>query len=282
MSIDDAIVVLLLFPVWPFLSLLNRGKREKRGFKKRKRKKKVNSVKMEDVKEKQSHDMRFDKGSTHLLVGPSACGKTVRVCRIVANKDAMFVGGKDIKNVVFCYAVWQDIYQDMKDRGVITKFVNKMPNVEEFTELVADHKDKGGSIIILDDFMQEICHDLVSIVTVHSRHYNTSTFILFQSLFPSNRLARQISLNVKYIHVHKNPRDLFQFQVLARQLSPKDYKWLIDVYHTVTKEQYTSLLIDMTQQRREPLRIRSHYLPQELPMRVWYSRKESGSIQELV
>ena len=194
----------------------------------------------------------------------------------------MFDGGEKIQNVVFCYAVWQDIYQEMKDKGVVTKFVNKMPNVEEFTDLVSGYKDKGGSIVVLDDFMQEISNCLVSIVTVHSRHYNTNTLILFQSLFPSNRLARQISLNVKYIHVHKNPRDLFQFQVLARQLSPKDYKWLIDVYHEVTKEEYSSLLIDMTQRRKELLRIRSHYLPHESPMRVWYSKKNSASIQDLI
>ena len=231
---------------------------------------------------KPCHDMRFDRGATHLLVGPSACGKTVRVCRILANKESMIVGGEQIKNVVFCYAVWQDIYQDMKDRGVITKFVNKMPTTEEFTDLVSPYRDKGGSIVVLDDFMQEISNDLVSIVTVHSRHYNTSTFILFQSLFPSNRLARQISLNVKYIHVHKNPRENAQFQVLARQLSPKDYKWLIDAYHDVTREQYSSLLIDMTQQRKEPLRIRSHYLPHELPMRVWYSKRENGTVRDMM
>lgn len=130
---------------------------------------------------------------------------------------------------------------------------------------------------------QEISKDLVSIITVQSRHYNTSTFLLFQSLFPSHRLARQISLNVKYIHCHKNPRENQQISVLARQLYPKDYKWLIEAYHEVTKDQYSSMLMDMTQQRKEPLRIRSHYLPHEFPMRIWCSRKTGAeAVRELV
>jgi len=104
--------------------------------------------------EKPCHDMRFDRGATHLVVGPSACGKTVRVCGILENKNSMIVGGEEIKNVVFCYAVWQDIYQDMKDRGIVTKFVNKMPNVEDFTELTAEFQHKGGSLFVIDDFMQ--------------------------------------------------------------------------------------------------------------------------------
>jgi hypothetical protein len=66
----------------------------------------------------------------------------------------MIVGGENIKNVVFCYAVWQDIYQDMKDRGIVTKFVNKMPSVEDFTELTAEYQHKGGSLLVIDDFMQ--------------------------------------------------------------------------------------------------------------------------------
>jgi len=131
--------------------------------------------------------------------------------------------------------------------------------------------------------LQEISKDLVSIITVHSRHFNTSTFLLFQSLFPSHRLARQISLNVKYIHVHKNPRENQQISVLARQLYPKDYKWLIDAYHVITQEQYTSMLMDMTQQRKEALRIRSHYLPHEFPMRIYCSRKTGAeAAKELV
>ena len=223
-----------------------------------------------------THNLRFIKGATHLVVGPSGSGKTYRTCDILKFKDEMIEDGELVKNVVFCYSAWQDMYQELKDKNIITKFVKKNPTSDEFIELVAPYRDSGGSIVVIDDFMSEIGKDMVDIVTVQSRHYNTTTFILFQSLFPPNKLARQISLNVKYIHAHKNPRENSQIQVLARQLSPKNYKWIVDVYHDVTETPYQCLLMDLTQGREEKLRFRSHYLPRELPMRVYRPKGECG------
>jgi hypothetical protein len=217
----------------------------------------------------ESYNLRFIKGATHLVVGPSASGKTFRVGDILKAKNLLFEDGKNIKNIVFCYAAWQKIYQELKDANIVTSFINKKPSNEEFVNLVSPYKNNGGSIVIIDDFMSAIDKDLVEIVTVSSRHYNTSTFILFQSLFPANKLARQISLNVKYMHVHKNPRENAQIQSLARQTNPNNYKWIVQAYHEVTKKSYSCFLIDVTQQCPENLRFRSDYLPHELPMRVW-------------
>ncbi len=223
-----------------------------------------------------SHDLRFIPGATHLVVGPSGSGKTFRMCEILRWKNQLFIGGEDIKNVVFCYAAWQPCYAELQQKGLVTRFVNKKPSAAEFVALVKKYADEGGSIVVIDDFMSQIDEDLVDIVTVQSRHHNASTFILFQSLFPASRLARQISLNVKYIHAHKNPRENAQIQVLARQLSPTNYKYIVQAYHKVTQTPYQCLLFDLTQQREDKLRIRSHYLPREFPMRVWMPADEEA------
>ena len=173
-----------------------------------------------------------------MVVGPSGCGKTFRTCDILRYKDKIIQGGEDIKNVVFCYSAWQPIYDSLRDAGVVTRFLQKNPTSEDFVKLVEGYKDKGGSIVVIDDFMTQIDQDMVEIVTVQSRHYNTSTFLLFQSLFPPNKLARQISLNVKYLHIHKNPRENAQIQTLARQLSPGNSKWIVDAYHKITQVPY--------------------------------------------
>ena len=226
---------------------------------------------MENLESKPCYDMRFQHGSTHLLVGSSGAGKTFRCCNILANKHLLLAGGENIKNVVFCYNVWQDVYDTIKKQGIVTKFVNKKPSCEDFVNLVSSYKDQGGSIVVIDDFMSEIDVDLVKIVTVHSRHYNTSTFILFQCLFPAKQLGRQISLNIKYLHLHKNPRENAQVQSLARQLAPepRKYKAIVAAYHEVTKKPHSCFLIDTTQTCPEHLRYRSNYLPHEGPMIVW-------------
>ena len=219
--------------------------------------------------EEVTYNLRFVRGATHLVVGPSGCGKTVRTAKILRHRGQLIEDGEKIRNVVLCYAAWQPLYDSLKEAGVVTRFIKKKPSSAEFVELVSEYRDRGGSIVVIDDFMSQIDEDLVDIVTVQSRHYNTSTFILFQSLFPSNRLARQISLNVKYLHIHKNPRENAQIQTLARQLAPRASKWIVAAYHKVTEAPHQCFLIDLTQQREEKLRYRSHYLPDELPMRAW-------------
>lgn len=218
-------------------------------------------------------DLRFAKGATHLLVGPSGSGKTFRIADILRIKNEIFKGGAQIKNIVFCYATWQPIYSELHQEKVVTQWVNKCPTNDEFIELVHHYKNDGGSIVIIDDFMSQITKDLVEIVTVTSRHLNTSTLILFQSLFPANPLARQISLNVKYLHIHKNPRENAQIQYLARQLRPMDYKWIIESYHDATSNPYSCFVIDLTQETNELVRFRSRILPKEFPMIVWKSKQ---------
>lgn len=223
-----------------------------------------------------TYNMRFVRGATHLVVGPSGSGKTVRTCQILRWKDEMVEGGEDIKNVVFCYAAWQPLYDRMRESGIVTRFVKKKPSSREFVEMVEDYTHRGGSIVVIDDFMSQIDQDLVDIVTVQSRHHNTTTFLLFQSLFPSNKLARQISLNVKYLHIHKNPRENAQIQTLARQVAPGQSRGIVESYHRITEAPHSCMLLDLTQQREEKLRFRSLYLPHELPMRVWMPEKEAG------
>lgn len=219
-----------------------------------------------------TYSLRFPRGATHLMVGPSASGKTFRTAQILRLKNAIIEGGRDVKNVIFCYAAWQPIYQALKEDGVVTKWINKMPTNDEFISLTESYRNRGGSICVIDDFMSGINKDLDEIVRVTSRHMNTSTFILFQSLFPPHKLARQISLNVKFLHVHKNPRENAQIQYLARQIMPQNSKWIVQSYHEATKHPFSCFLIDLTQQRESHLRFRSNYLPNEFPMRVWHSR----------
>lgn len=215
------------------------------------------------------YDLRFSRGSTHLVAGPSGCGKTTRVEAMLREKAELFEDGANVRNVIFCYSAWQSAYDRLTEAGVVTRWVNKLPTNRDFIELVRDFRDGGGSIVVIDDFMGSINDDLEEIIRVSSRHYNATTFVLHQGLFPAQRQARQISLNVKYIHCCKNPRDNMQFGHLARQIRPGDYKWVVDAYHRATQEPYGCFLVDLRQECDPRLRFRSHLLRSEWPMRVW-------------
>ena len=244
------------------------------------------------------YNLRFPRASTHLVVGPSGSGrtpqidtlkcnvlklsfvythtgsgKTHRVARILQLKDDIIEGGDEIKNVVFFYDIWQPVYQQLQDEGVVSKWIRASPTNETFTEAVEPYARNGGSIVVIDDFERDAASaDLAQIVRVSSRHNNASVFLLFQNLFPPQRHAREISLNVKFLHIHKNPRENAQIQYLARQLSPQSYKWIVDAFHMCTRTPFSAFLVDLDQQRENCLRFRSHYLPEEAPMRVWFER----------
>lgn len=220
-----------------------------------------------------SFNPSFPQGATHLLIGASGSGKTYRMCDILKLKDTLLQNGDKINNVVFCYADWQPTYTHLKEQKLVSKWINKMPSNDEFIALVSPFQHQGGSIVVIDDFMGDINKELMKIVLNSSRHYNTSTFILFQSLFPpDNKIARQISLNAKFLHIFKNPRDNYQIAQLARQLRPSSFKWLVQAYYKITEEPYSCLLVDLMQNTEEKFRFRSHYLPREGPTRVWFER----------
>ena len=215
---------------------------------------------------KQEYDMRFKEGATHIICGPSESGKTSRLCSILKLKNQIIENGENTKNIVYYYSVWQSEYDKLNEVFNNVQWINKMPTNEEYVDRIKDHP---RSICVIDDFQTEINNELVKIVTVSTRHYNSSCFILLQSLFPPNKLARTVSLNAKYIHIFKTPRDLSNLNYLARQLRPFNYRWIIDVYHEVTKNPYSCFLIDVRPNTEEYLRFRSSYLPNEFPMTVW-------------
>ncbi len=207
-----------------------------------------------------------------MFVGPSGSGKTFRVCDILRLKNEVFVDGNQINNVVFFYSINQPIYDELRKQNIVTKWIKKKPTNDEFIECVAPFQNRGGSIVVIDDFMSEITKDFVEIITVTSRHYNTSTILLFQSLFPANPLARQISLNVKYVHIHKNPRENAQIQYFARQLQPSNYKWIVEAYHSATSQPFSCFSIDLNQDTPDEVRFLSNFLPKEWPIRSWSSK----------
>jgi len=220
----------------------------------------------------QTYDIRFSHPSSHLITGPSGSGKTFRTCSLLKYRDLLFKNGSNIRNVIMCYAQWQPIYDKMKAEGIITQFVSKLPSVDEFEDLVQPHASNGGCIVVIDDFMGQIGPGLDEIVRVTARHCNTTIILLFQSIFPPHRLARTISLNMKYLHVHKQPREIKQISTLIRQINPAHAKSLLQAFQKITEKSYSCALFDLTQECPEHLRMRSNYLPEEYPPKVWFPK----------
>jgi hypothetical protein len=217
------------------------------------------------------HDLRFKNPSSFLLAGGSQSGKTTLTMNILRNIDRLFEDPRCKQNIIFYYHQWQHSYESFKKENIVKEWINKLPTQDDVLEKTLLYKDKGGSIIVIDDFAQEVTRDTVNIFSILVHHTNTVVFLLTQNIFPKNPVFRDISLNASYVIVFKNPRDSLQIVSFAKQFSPGNNKFVVDSYADATKRPYSYLLFDLHQTTPNILRLRSNIIPSEgEPMKIYF------------
>ena len=150
-------------------------------------------------------DPRWKHPFTCIVAGPTGCGKTTFVTRLLRNSSTMIDPSPE--RVTWYYGEWLSAYENLD-----------IPNFEEGLSTSFDASKRN--IVVLDDIMAETDERVTNLFTKKSHHCNTSVIYLVQNLFPKNKESRTISLNSQYIVVFKNPRDVSQMTTLAKQMYP--------------------------------------------------------------
>jgi hypothetical protein len=132
---------------------------------------------------------------------------------------------------------------------------------------------ESGSIIVIDDFAQQLNKDTIDIFSRISHHTNSVIILLTQNLFSKNPVFREISLNSTYIVLFKNPRDASQISTFARQFAPGK-RYIIDAFRDITSLPYSYVLFDHHQATDDEIRIRTRILPHEFPMKIIMEKKK--------
>ena len=191
-----------------------------------------------------------------IISGPTMCGKTFFLKEILKFRDILITPVPT--KIYFCYKSWQKTYDDFKELIPNTVFIK---GLIDFDDLNINHKN----MIIFDDLMKECIESesVMNIFTVGSHHKNTSTFFLTQNIFAQGKFSRDISLNANYMIIFRNPRDLQQIQVLARQMFPNDSKFLIESFQDSTLKPHGYLFLDLKQSTESRNRIQSGILPNQ-------------------
>jgi len=159
---------------------------------------------------------------TALVAGPTGCGKTNFVFKLIENAWLMI--DPPPRRIIYCYGEHQQLFR--KYPGVT--FHQGLPNMDDFDGC-------EPVLLVVDDLMNET-HDLF---TKGSHHRNISIVFLVQNLFHKNKHIRTISLNAHYMVVFKNPRDASQFASLARQMYPTKSAFAVEAYKDATREPYS-------------------------------------------
>ena len=197
------------------------------------------------------------------LSGATFSGKTKWVYRFLKHLHGMYVSDPP-KKVLYCYGVYQDLFDEM-ERVIPNLTMHEGLPSSGVLETFADGQH---GLIVLDDLMQQVLvrPDMELLFTQGCHHRHLSVIFITQNLYSQGKCARTIMLNTGYLILFKNVRDASQLNTLGRQLFPGRGGLLVDAYRDVMKTPYGYLVVDMTPQGRDDLRLRTHIFPGEEPL----------------
>ncbi|MES9885138.1 MAG: hypothetical protein ABW185_30220 [Sedimenticola sp.] len=181
--------------------------------------------------------------------------------RLLQNAEGMFK--QQPKRILYCYSVWQQIYDEMERTIPNISFHQNLPSEEEFKEYV--FPDKSNVICVFDDLMREMADSqfVQNIFCVYSHNYNVTVIYLVHNLFQKGKVTRTVSLNTKYFILFANNRDKQQIQHFGRQVFPGNVNYLLSAYKVATSVPFGYLLIDLNTHSNKQYQLRSRILPGE-------------------
>ena len=198
-------------------------------------------------------DIRLKENFKLFLVGPSACGKSVFIQNLLQNIST--VSKKNPSKIIYVYKVWQPLFQDMNLQGLVHIFIKDNENLLEKLKMETIGET---CLIVFDDLINSKNLDEISnLFVVDGRHSNYSMIFTSQRMFVNNEYFRQISNNCDYIVVFRNPRNYSEIRTLAQQLTPINLD-LLEIYTKATKDPFSYLMINLTQECKEDLKFLSH------------------------
>jgi len=187
---------------------------------------------------------------TAIVAGPTGCGKTYFVFRLVENASRMIEPPP--VEIWYCYGEFQPLF----GRYPAIKFHEGLPDITKLD-------GRKPILLIIDDLMSETNDAVSNLFTKGSHHRNVSVLYLTQNLFHKNKHMRTISLNSHYMVLFKNPRDAGQFAILARQMYPSGSKFAEEAYRDATERPFGYLFVDLKPQQHEDYRLRTIIFPVE-------------------
>ncbi|RLJ22606.1 hypothetical protein DJ031_00460 [bacterium endosymbiont of Escarpia laminata] len=205
-------------------------------------------------------DTRWKHPFTCIVAGPTGCGKSTFVTRVLRHAAKMI--DPPPQKTTWYYGEWQNAYASIDND--LVRFEEGLPK--------GDFDASTRNLVVIDDLMAETDERVTTLFTKKSHHQNTSVLYLVQNLFPKNKESRTISLNAQYMVVFKNPRDASQIGHLARQMYPERLKFVQEAFKDATSLPYGYLLIDLKQDTPEDMRLRTAIFPDDGVQYVYQSK----------
>ena len=189
-----------------------------------------------------------------MITGASQSGKTTLLSQMLTHRTEMFT--RPFDRIVWCYGQWQPAYDKIAAQIPEITWVEGLPR-----DLYESFSPSKSNLLIADDLMGTDDALISRIFTRGSHHLDLTIVYLLQNLFAQGKECRNISLNAHYIILFKNPRENSQVGHLARQMYPRNSRFMQSAYNDATKQAHSYLLVDCRQETPDHFRLRTSILP---------------------
>lgn len=194
-----------------------------------------------------------------MVVGPSRAGKSTFCIQLLANCQQMF--DHPPKRMLWYHGCSQpELHATLRRMDV------------RVCEGLDDLELQAHDLVVIDDLLDEAgaSRELRHLFTREAHHKPCFVILISQNLFFKGKEWRTISLNSTYIALFNNPRDTSAVQTLSQQCFPGRHNLLVQLLkHLVKHHGQRYLLLDFHPDSPQQLRVRSHFLPDEAPQRVY-------------
>ena len=203
-----------------------------------------------------SLDFHFKHPTTIQVSGPTRCGNTRLVRRILAEQLIQTFATR----IIWVYNEWQPDYDMIRQRYPGIEF-EKGWRDEIFDSLSPEQRN----ILVLDDQMEvaSSSKSVADLFTRGSHHRSLTVIYLVQNVYNQGKSQRTISLNSHYSVVFRNGRDASQVRTMAYQLCQSNGHWLVDAFTDATSKPDGYLVLKHHPSTPEDQTIATNILPGE-------------------
>ena len=199
---------------------------------------------------------KFQHPFTAICTGCTKSGKTEWTKKFV--RYAQELMNPPPEQIIWCYSEYQPGYKSLLDNPKV-KLNEGLPNLDELKS-----SSDIPKLLILDDLMMEgdgKKGGVTQLFIKGAHHWSCSVLHIVQNLFFGG--LRTARINAHYMILMKNPSDKLQVATLARQLYPGNSHCLLEAFKDATQKPYGYLLVDMSPETPEELRLRTNVFPGE-------------------
>lgn len=201
-------------------------------------------------------DIRFKCPFNMNVIGPTMTGKTEFVIKLLNHQEILLE--KPVKNVYWFTPTQAPPNSLINNNIDLHVYHDEMPWEVHIPNDITTHK-----IVVIDDYSCELADskELTKFYTKWTHHSNVSIIQMSQNLFMDGKGSRTRSLNLSYLVLMRQTRDMKQIRTLARQMAndSKEYNAIIDAYQSAMNTgPYSYLVISFHPRDHPKLKLRSN------------------------